>query len=76
MTADTIDLVRTLRLNEAADDEALQSARDFALRCLRSKAPIPQTVMTIVERGAASHITAAASEPTVAATTTKGESDE
>ena len=67
MTADTEDLIKTLKLNETTTDEKLSSARDFALRCLRSKAPIPQTVMTIVERGAASHITA---EPT------KGESDE
>ena len=52
MSGDTIDLIRELRLNESTADEALQSARDFALRCLRSKAPIPQTVMTVVERGA------------------------
>lgn len=51
MTADTEDLIRELKLNEGTDDEKLQSARDFALRCLRSKAPIPQTVMTVVERG-------------------------
>ena len=76
MTADTIDLVRTLRLNEATDDEALQSARDFALRCLRSKAPIPQTVMTVVERGAVIHTPAATTEATAATVPTKGESDE
>ena len=52
MSGDTMELIRTLKLNEATADEKLQSARDFALRCLRSKAPIPQTVMTIVERGA------------------------
>ena len=46
-----MDLIKELKLNEGTDNEALKSARDFALRCLRSKAPIPQTVMTIVERG-------------------------
>ena len=54
MSGDTMELINTLKLTEATADEKLQSARDFALRCLRSKAPIPQTVMTIVERGAAS----------------------
>ena len=52
MTADTEDLITVLRLNELTSDSALQDARDFALRCLRSKAPIPQTIMTVVERGA------------------------
>ena len=46
-----MELIETLKLNEATTDEKLSSARDFALRCLRSKAPIPQTVMTVVERG-------------------------
>lgn len=55
MTADTEDLIKTLKLNETTTDEALLDARDFALRCLKSKAPIPQTVMTIVERGAMEH---------------------
>ena len=54
MSGDTEDLITALRLTEATADPALQEARDFALRCLRSKAPIPQTVMTVVERGAAS----------------------
>ena len=47
-----MELIETLKLNEATPDQKLSSARDFALRCLRSKAPIPQTVMTVVERGA------------------------
>ena len=62
MSGDTIDLIRELKLNEGTDDETLQSARDFALRCLRSKAPIPQTVMTVVERGTRN--AAALSHPT------------
>ena len=52
MTTDAEDLIKELRLNEETNDPALSDARDFALRCLRSKAPIPQTVMTVVERGA------------------------
>ena len=52
MSGETMELIETLKLNEATTDEKLSSARDFALRCLRSKAPIPQTVMTVVERGA------------------------
>ena len=55
MSGDTMDLITALKLNESTTDEALQDARDFALRCLKSKAPIPQTVMTVVERGAANH---------------------
>ncbi len=66
MSGDTMELIKTLRLNESTADEKLQSARDFALRCLRSKAPIPQTVMTIVERGAGS------ASPTLADNSTKG----
>ena len=54
MSGDTIDLIRELKLNETTENPVLQEARDFALRCLRSKAPIPQTIMTVVERGAAS----------------------
>ena len=57
MSGDTMDLITALKLNESTADEALQDARDFALRCLKSKAPIPQTVMTVVERGAANHDT-------------------
>ena len=67
MSGDTMELIKTLRLNESTADEKLQSARDFALRCLRSKAPIPQTVMTIVERGAVS-----AAAPSPADNSTKG----
>ncbi len=51
MSRETMELIETLKLNESTTDEKLSSARDFALRCLRSKAPIPQTVMTVVERG-------------------------
>ena len=66
MSGDIIDLIKELKLNESTADEALQDARDFALRCLKSKAPIPQTVMTVVERGAANHDTPeSATEKTV-----------
>ena len=54
MSGDTMELIRELKLNETTENPVLQEARDFALRCLRPKAPIPQTVMTVVERGAAS----------------------
>ena len=60
MSGETMELIETLKLNEATTDEKLSSARDFALRCLRSKAPIPQTVMTVVERGVLTHSSAVA----------------
>ena len=47
MSGETMELIETLKLNEATTDEKLSLTRDFALRCLRSKAPIPQTVMKI-----------------------------
>lgn len=72
MSGDTMELIKNLRLNEPTADEKLQSARDFALRCLRSKAPIPQTVMTIVERGAVSAGAAAPSAPAPTDNSTKG----
>ena len=62
MTADTIALIKTLKLNESTEDQSLQDARDFALRCLKSKAPIPQTVLTVVERGAMAHGSSEATE--------------
>ena len=64
MSGETMELIETLKLNEATTDQKLSSARDFALRCLRSKAPIPQTVMTVVERSA-SHSDATYTAPTV-----------
>ena len=60
-----MELIETLKLNEATTDEKLSSARDFALRCLRSKAPIPQTVMTVVERGSLTPSSATSTAPTV-----------
>ena len=55
MTNETHDMIEALHLAELTDDERLQSARNYALKCLRSKAPIPKTVLEIVERGAAPH---------------------
>lgn len=52
MTNETHDMIEALHLAELTDDERLQSARDYALKCLRSKAPIPMTVLNIVEHGA------------------------
>ena len=52
MSDEMIGLIESLRLTETTDDEQLQEARALALRYLRSRSPIPQTVMTIVERGA------------------------
>ena len=60
-----MELIETLKLNEATTDQKLSSARDFALRCLRSKAPIPQTVMTVVERGVLMPSSATYTAPTV-----------
>ena len=47
-------MIEALQLTTPTDNPRLQSAREHALRCLRSKTPIPKTVMDIVERGAAS----------------------
>ena len=52
MSDEMIGLIESLRLTEITGDEDLQEARALALRYLRSRSPIPQTVMTIVERGA------------------------
>ena len=43
-----------LHLNEKSDDEAVNNARSLALRYLSSGAPIPQTLLTKVERAARS----------------------
>ena len=82
MSGDTEDLITALRLTEATADPALQDARNLALQYLQSKAPIPQTVMTVIERGA-SHpapVSATANAATTATVPTrresKGESDE
>ena len=50
MTNETEFMIETLRLLKSTDDEKLQSARDLALKYVRS--PIPKTVLDIVERGA------------------------
>ena len=52
MTNETEFMIETLRLLKPADDEKLQSARDLALKYVRSRSPIPKTVLDIVERGA------------------------
>ena len=65
MSGETMELIEALKLNEATTDEKLSSARDFALRCLRSKAPIPQTVMTVVERGSLTPSSSTSTAPTV-----------
>ena len=64
MSGDTEDLITDLKLMEPTTDERLSNARALALQYLRSKAPIPKTVMTVVERGA---ITPAASSTESAA---------
>ena len=51
MTNETEFMIETLRLLKPADDEKLQSARDLALKYVRSRSPIPKTVLDIVERG-------------------------
>ena len=52
MTNETEFMIETLRLLKPTDDEKLQSARDLALKYVRSRSPIPKTVLDIVERGA------------------------
>lgn len=49
---ETQDMIEALQLTAPTDDPRLQSARNHALKCLRSKAPIPRTILNIVERGA------------------------
>ena len=62
MSGDTEDLITILKLNEDTDDEALAEARALAMRYLLSRSPIPQTVLTVVERGCFSPSTESASE--------------
>ena len=52
MMSEIKDLIRDLKLDENTDDEKLQNARYLAIRHLKSGAPIPQTLMTVVQRGA------------------------
>ena len=52
MSGEVMELIETLKLKEDTDDEALADARSLALKHLRSRSPIPQTVLTVVERGA------------------------
>ena len=52
MPEETLYLIRELKLDEPTGDEALQSARALALKYVRSRSPIPRTLMTAVERGA------------------------
>ena len=68
MSGEVMELIETLKLKEDTDDEALTEARALALRYLRSRSPIPQTVLTVVERGA--------SNPTVPADPTAAEAKE
>ena len=49
---ETHDMIEALNLTTPTPDPRLQSARNHALKCLRSKAPIPRTILNIVERGA------------------------
>ena len=60
MSGDTEDLITILKLTEPTTDERLSNARALALQYLRSKAPIPQTVLTVVERGATTRSTESA----------------
>ena len=62
MSGDTEDLITILKLTEPTTDERLSNARALALQYLRSKAPIPKTVMTVVERGATTRSTESAVE--------------
>ena len=65
MSGDTEDLITILKLNEDTDDEALAEARSLAMRYLLSRSPIPQTIMTVVERGCFSPVqTSQPSQPT------------
>ena len=50
MTSETHDMIEALHLAELTDDERLQYARNYALKCLRSEAPVPKTILNIVER--------------------------
>lgn len=52
MSGEVMELIETLKLNEDTDDETLAEARALALKHLRSRSPIPQTVLTVVQRGA------------------------
>ena len=52
MSGEVMELIETLKLKEDTDDEALAEARTLALKHLRSRSPIPQTVLTVVQRGA------------------------
>ena len=70
MSGEVMELIETLKLNEDTDDEALAEARTLALKHLRSRSPIPQTVMTIVERGASNPAVPADSTPAEAKETT------
>ena len=46
------DIAEALHLNSKSDDETINNDRALALRHLRSGAPIPQTLLTKVERAA------------------------
>ena len=68
MSGEVMELIETLKLNEDTDDEALAEARTLALKHLRSRSPIPQTVLTVVQRGS--------SNPTVPTAPTVAEAKE
>ena len=46
------EYAEALHLNERSDDEELNESRALALKYLASGAPIPQTLLTKVERAA------------------------
>ena len=47
---ETQDMIEALHLAEPTDDEKLQNARDLALKYLRSRSPVPKTILNILER--------------------------
>ena len=51
MTNETEIMIESLRLTEPTSNEKLSSDRTLALKHIRSRSPIPRTVLDIVERG-------------------------